>query len=114
MTTMARGIAAIIAFVVMVLVLARLESPIAADTPISVVAADEVVLTLPVSPSVDRITSDLRQQLETMASTQTDPRLRTALQRFARDPELLLQAVSYTHLRAHETKTRISVSVMCV
>lgn len=91
---MARAIAAIIAFVVVVLVLARLEPTIAADTPISVIAATDVVLTLPVAPSIDRITSDLRQQLEVMASMQTDPRLRTALERFARDPELLVQVAT--------------------
>ncbi len=60
-----------------------------ADTPVSVLAADEVVLHLPVSPSVDRIVADLHLELQQVAATTTDPRVADALNRIEDDDGLL-------------------------
>ena len=60
-----------------------------ADTPVSVLAADEVVLHLPVSPSVDRIVSDLHTELQAVAERTTDSRVSAALLRLDEDHELL-------------------------
>ena len=62
---------------------------LSADTPVTVLTADRVVLLLPVSPSVDRIIHDLRLELHNVAATATDPRVAAALDRVARDDDLL-------------------------
>jgi hypothetical protein len=88
---MAKPIAAlIVAIAAAVFSFAKLDATIAADTPVSVLSASDVVLTLPVSPSVDRITSGLQQELERLAAGATDTRLRVSLERMAADPELLV------------------------
>ncbi len=64
---------------------------ISADTPVSVLAADEVVLHLPVSPSVERIVADLHLELRDAASAERDSRISAALDRLNEDEELLHQ-----------------------
>ena len=59
------------------------------DTPITVVAAGDPVLLLPVSPAVDRIVDDLRVELERMGSAASDPRIAEALSQIADDDDLL-------------------------
>lgn len=59
------------------------------DTPITVVAAGDPVLLLPVSPDVDRIVGDLRNELNRLAGTANDPRVADALRQIAADDELL-------------------------
>ena len=70
-------------------VTAARNGAIAADTPVQVLAADNVILRLPVSPSVDRIVGDLEVELTRLATAATDPRLATALERMATDRALL-------------------------
>ncbi|MCP4305285.1 MAG: hypothetical protein GY788_10500 [bacterium] len=67
---------------------------VAADTPVAVVAADDIVLHLPVSPSVDRIVSDLSTELRSQAATTNDPRIARGLQRLVGDRELLAQVAT--------------------
>lgn len=87
---MVKPIAALIVAMAAALFLhSQLDITIAADTPVSVLSASDVVLTLPVSPSVDRITSGLQEEFERLAAGATDTRLRTSLERMAADPELL-------------------------
>lgn len=64
---------------------------VSADTPVSVLAADRVVLSLPVSPSVERIITDLRSELAGMSSEEADPRIAAALARVGSDGDLLRQ-----------------------
>ena len=80
------GVAA--AFVVL---LALSSGRIAADTPVSVLASDEIILHLPVSPSVERIVADLHLELRDVARTATDPRVEAALLRIDADTDLLRQ-----------------------
>ena len=67
---------------------------IAADTPVAVVAADDVVLHLPRSPSVDRIVSDLSAELRSQAATTNDPRIERGLNRIESDHEFLVQVAT--------------------
>ena len=62
---------------------------ITVDTPITVVAAGDPVLFLPVSPDVDRIVGDLRDELDRLAGEAKDPRVADALRQIAADDELL-------------------------
>ncbi len=64
---------------------------ISADTPVTVLAADEVVLHLPVSPSIERIVSDLHLELQDGAAAARDSRISAALGRLNEDDELLRQ-----------------------
>lgn len=66
-----------------------------ADTPVTVLAADEVILHLPVSPSVDRIVSDLHLELQRVAAATTDSRVADALDR-VEDDDALLREVAET------------------
>lgn len=62
---------------------------VAADTPVTVLDADEVILHLPVSPSVGRIVSDLHRELREVTATTRDTRIVAALERLEADNELL-------------------------
>lgn len=62
---------------------------ITADTPIAVVAAGDPILLLPVSPDVDRIVMDLRNELNRLAEAAGDPRVADALTQIASDDALL-------------------------
>lgn len=62
---------------------------LSADTPVTVLTADRVVLLLPVAPSVERIVGDLRQELYAVSATTTDPRIAGALDRVAAADDLL-------------------------
>lgn len=62
---------------------------VGAETPVAVLAADRVVLNLPVSPSVERIVTDLRNELAAMSTATTDPRIAAALERIGTDDQLL-------------------------
>ncbi len=59
------------------------------DTAVTVLAADEVVLHLPVSPSVDRIVTDLKAELSRVALSTSDDRVADALVRIRDDATLL-------------------------
>ena len=59
------------------------------DTPVTVVAAGDPVLLLPISPGVDRIVGDLRVELERLAGAANDPRIADALTQIAADDALL-------------------------
>ena len=62
---------------------------VSADTPVVVLAAEDPVLLLPVSPDVERIANDLAAELEALAAAEVDPRIEAALRRFAADRDLL-------------------------
>lgn len=64
---------------------------VSAGTPVVVLAADEVILLLPRSPSVDRIVSDLHMELRRVAAATNDPRIADALERIESDHGLLGQ-----------------------
>ncbi|MDJ0664506.1 MAG: hypothetical protein QNJ75_08085 [Acidimicrobiia bacterium] len=72
-----------------VVVLALSSSGIDADTPVDVLIADEVVLHLPVSPSVERIVADLHLELVAVADSSSDSRVEAALRRIDDDNDLL-------------------------
>jgi hypothetical protein len=62
---------------------------IAADTPVVVLGTDPIILRLPQSPSVERVTSDLIGELDGVAAADPDIRVSDALRRIAADLELL-------------------------
>ncbi len=62
---------------------------IAADTPVVVLGTEPIILRLPQSSSVERVTSDLVGELDAVASRESDIRVTDALQRIAADVELL-------------------------
>ena len=64
------------------------------DTPVRVLAADDVVLHLPVSPNVGRITTDLSVEFNTAAATATDPRIADAFHMWSQDGALLQQVAT--------------------
>lgn len=89
-TGMRRALLPVIGFIGALLVVTVVNAGrLGADTPVTALAADRVVLLLPVSPSVDRIVADLRQELRSASTTTTDPRITAALDRLAGDDELL-------------------------
>ncbi len=65
------------------------QARVTAETPVTVLAADRVVLLLPVSPTTERVIADLRVELNAMATGETDPRIASALNRAAGDDDLL-------------------------
>ncbi|MDJ0497209.1 MAG: hypothetical protein QNJ89_05215 [Acidimicrobiia bacterium] len=67
---------------------------ITADTPITVIAAGDPVLLLPVSPDIDRIVGDLRIEVEQLAATAADPRVAAAFHALAADEALLRSVAS--------------------
>lgn len=67
---------------------------VSADTPVTVLAGDRVVLLLPVSPSVERIVGDLRLELQSISEQESDPRITRALDRVAGDDDLLHQVAT--------------------
>lgn len=78
------GLAA--AFVVL---LALSSGRVHSDTPVSVLAADDIILHLPVSPSIERIVADLHLELQAAATASSDERIEAALRRIDGDDELL-------------------------
>ena len=68
-----------------------IRADVAADTPVVVLAAEEVILHLPVSPSSERIVSDLHLELRTLDAATSDPRIAAALERIEQDHALLEQ-----------------------
>ena len=87
---MRRLIYLLLAFAVGVIGFAFLSGArVTAATPVSVLSADRVVLLLPVSPSVERVVTDLRTELIGLSETTRDPRIARALQRAGADDELL-------------------------
>jgi len=79
---------------VVVVLLAFGSGRVAADTPITVLTADEIILHLPVSPSIDRIVSDLHLELQAVAAASSDGRIAAALRRIDGDGELLHEVAS--------------------
>jgi len=67
---------------------------VSADTPVLVLAADNVILRLPVSPDVRRITSDLATELNAAASRATDDRIAGAFRAWSQDDGLLQRVAS--------------------
>ncbi len=67
---------------------------VSADTPLTVLAADDVVLHLPVSPSIDRIVDDLHLELESVSASSRDSRIAAALDRIEDDDDLLQQVAA--------------------
>lgn len=87
---MRRLIFSIAGMVIALVAYSLLSGPrVTADTPVSVLAADRIVLSLPVSPSIERIVTDLRSELAAMSESETDPRIAAALDRIGGDDELL-------------------------
>lgn len=70
------------------------NSSLSPDTPVVVLAPEDVVLRLPVSPNVDRITTDLSIALNTAATQATDTRIADALRLWSQDDQLLRQVAS--------------------
>jgi hypothetical protein len=85
-STIIGAIGLVAAFVVL---LALGSGRVAADTPVSVLSADEIVLHLPISPSVERIVADLHRELQAVAAASSDARIAAALRRIDGDDELL-------------------------
>ena len=85
------AIGVVAAFVVL---FALSSGRVAADTPVSVLTADEIILHLPVSPSVERIVADLHVELEEIAAASVDSRVADALRRIAADADLLREIAS--------------------
>jgi hypothetical protein len=95
MTIMGKGAALLMVVIAgLLLLLGSGTGTVAADTPVAVLPGGDIVLTLPVSPSVDRITSDLARELRQLAASATDTRLSEALARMAANPELLRQVAT--------------------
>ncbi len=69
-------------------------SDVNADTPVVVLAADDVILHLPRSPSVDRIVSDLHAELRATAAIVRDNRIASALERMDQHDDMLRQVAS--------------------
>jgi len=67
---------------------------VTADTPVTVLAADEVILHLPVSPSTDRIVDDLHLELQVVAAATNDSRISAALERIEDDDNLIRQVAA--------------------
>jgi len=67
---------------------------VTADTPVVVVAADDVILLLPVAPPVDRIVADLGNAFRELAAASTDSRVADSFGRIAADTELLEQVAT--------------------
>ena len=78
-----------ILLIVVVWLVGALGSGVAADTPVVVLAAEDPVLRLPVSPDVDRIVSDLQIEFERLAAVESDSRIASALLEISGDPDLL-------------------------
>jgi hypothetical protein len=70
------------------------SSAVSADTPVLVLAADDVILRLPVSPDVRRITTDLAVELNVAASNATDDRIAGAFRAWSEDDRLLQRVAS--------------------
>ncbi|MEA2000929.1 MAG: hypothetical protein U9N84_03455 [Actinomycetota bacterium] len=81
--------ATIVLIAALVLLSAWNASVIVADTPVVVLGTDRIVLLLPQSPSVERVTSDLIGELDVLAGRESDIRVSDALQRIATDIDLL-------------------------
>jgi hypothetical protein len=69
-------------------------SNVNADTPVTVLSADEVILHLPVNPSTDLIVAELHDELGTVAATSSDPRIAAALERVDSDDGLVRQVAT--------------------
>jgi len=81
--------ATIVLMAVLGLILVWNATVIAADTPVVVLGTDPIILPLPQSPSVERVTSDLIGELDALAAGDPDIRVGDALRRVAADLELL-------------------------
>ena len=66
---------------------------VTADTRVLVLAAEDPVLNLPISPDVDRVVSDLQTELERIATAATDSRIAAAVLRI-RDDTATLRSVA--------------------
>lgn len=80
---------AAILMILVVWLTTALGSGVDADTPVLVLAADDPILRLPVSPDVDRIVADLQDEFERLAAAEPDARIAEALVAFSRDSDLL-------------------------
>ena len=85
----------VVGFALVLLLVASINAKrITADTQITVIAAGDPVLLLPVSPDIDRIVGDLRTEIERLAATASDPRIAAAFSALAADDELLRNVAS--------------------
>ncbi|MCP3996805.1 MAG: hypothetical protein GY722_17350 [bacterium] len=69
-------------------------SRVDADTSVTVLSADEVILRLPVSPSTDLIAAELHDELGIVAEASNDPRIASALNRIDNDKDLVRQVAA--------------------
>ena len=69
-------------------------SKVSANTPVTVLSADEVILQLPVNPSTDLIVAALHDKLGAVAATSRDPRIAAALERVDGDDGLVRQVAA--------------------
>lgn len=87
---MRRLILPFIGFAIGMMAVSLMAQPrVGVDTPVSVLAAEPVILALPVSPSVARVVTDLRDELAAVGETTNDPRIASALERAGTDTDLL-------------------------
>ncbi len=91
---MRRIVLLVVGLALALLVISVNAKRITADTPITVIAAGDPVLLLPVSPDIDRIVGDLRIEVERLAATATDPRVAAAFYALAADEALLRSVAS--------------------
>ena len=63
--------------------------PVDADTQVLVLAAEDPVLNLPISPDIERVVTDLQAELERLAALDPDPRVSEALLRISDDAATL-------------------------
>lgn len=87
MTRLLVGIVGLAAAIFTISVLGA--SRVTADTPVTVLAADEVILRLPVNPSTERIVASIHDELAAAAATSRDPRIARALERLNADKDLV-------------------------
>jgi hypothetical protein len=88
---MVGAIALAVGFLVLTLIRA---TEVSADTPVAVLAAGDIVLHLPVSPSVERIVADLHTELRDVSGASRDSRIAAALDRVEADEDLLRQVAT--------------------
>ena len=69
-------------------------SHVSADTPVTVLSADEVILNLPVNPSTDLIVAALHEELGMVAAASRDTRIAAALERVDGDDGLVRQVAA--------------------
>jgi hypothetical protein len=81
--------------IIAVITATALGPTVGADTRVEVLAAEDPVLNLPISPNIDRVVADLEVELQRLAAAEPDPRIAEALLRIS-DNDSTLRGVATT------------------